>query len=365
MMRTSKPHSPGAPHPAVPNVQELAKEPISQVPARYVRRTDDLLDPPFTGDHIASSFTELPVIDLGRLTSLDTQDSEVEKLDRACREWGFFQFINHGVSPWLVEDVKRKIEEFFGMPIEEKNKYRQLPGELEGFGQLFVHSNDQKLDWSDMFYLVTLPKHIRTSHLFKMLPLPFSEMIEAYSDVTRNLALTLLNFVAKALKIDPKYMIDLFDEGKQEIRINYYPPCPQPELVMGFTPHSDASALTILLQVNETAGLQVKKDDEWIPVKPLPGAFIVNVGDILEVVTNGTYRSIEHRAVVNSVKERLSIASFYSPRLEGEVGPTPSLITPETPAMYKTVAFSDFSECFFSRKLYGKSQIDQLKIDRS
>ena len=65
--------------------------------------------------------------------------------------------------------------------------------------------------------------------------------------------------------------------------MNYYPPCPQPELVMGLNTHSDAAALTILLQINEMKGLQIRKDGRWIPIKPLPNAFIVNIGDILEV----------------------------------------------------------------------------------
>ena len=67
------------------------------------------------------------------------------------------------------------------------------------------------------------------------------------------------------------------------MRMNYYPPCPQPELVMGLNAHSDAAALTILLQINEMEGPQIRKDGRWIPIKPLPNAFIVNVGDILEV----------------------------------------------------------------------------------
>jgi isopenicillin N synthase-like dioxygenase len=90
--------------------------------------------------------------------------------------------------------------------------------------------------------------------------------------------------MAKALKIqETSEMLDFFKEGDQIIRLNYYPPCPQPHQVIGLNPHSDASALTILLQVNEMQGLQVKKDGMWIPINPLPNAFVVNVGDQLEV----------------------------------------------------------------------------------
>ena len=95
--------------------------------------------------------------------------------------------------------------------------------------------------------------------------------------------MTLLGFMGKALNLDKRDMEELFDDGMQSIRMTYYPPCPQPERVMGLTPHSDASGITILLQVNGVDGLQVKKDGVWIPVNFLPDAFVVNLGDILEV----------------------------------------------------------------------------------
>ena len=89
--------------------------------------------------------------------------------------------------------------------------------------------------------------------------------------------------MAEALAIDPKEITDLLNEGTQTIRINYYPPCPQPERVIGLKAHSDLGGLTILLQVNGIEGLQIRKDGMWIPVKPLPNAFVINIGDMLEV----------------------------------------------------------------------------------
>ncbi|GFZ07161.1 2-oxoglutarate (2OG) and Fe(II)-dependent oxygenase superfamily protein [Actinidia rufa] len=118
----------------------------------------------------------------------------------------------------------------------------------------------------------------------------------------KKLAMKLLSLMAKALKMKDEEMRDVFEEGMQSMRMNYYPPCPQPDLAIGLSPHSDGTGLTILLQGNEMEGLQIKKDGMWIPVTPLPGAFVVNIGDMLEIVTNGTYRSIEHRATVNSEK---------------------------------------------------------------
>ncbi|EEF42736.1 Leucoanthocyanidin dioxygenase, putative [Ricinus communis] len=246
--------------------------------------------------------------------------------------------------------------------MEEKRKYWQRPGEMEGFGQAFVVSESQKLDWGDMFYMITLPHELRKSYLFPELPVSFRATLESYSTEMENLALKIFNLMAKALEMEPKEMREIFEKGCQKMRMNYYPPCPLPELVMGLNSHTDAVGLTILLQVNEVEGLQVKKDGKYVPVKPLPDAFIINVGDILEVVTNGIYKSVEHRATVNSEEERISIATFYSPKLDGDMGPAPSLITPQTPSSFRKIAVADFLRVFFSKELNGKAFLDFLRI---
>lgn len=83
---------------------------------------------------------------------------------------------------------------------------------------------------------------------------------------------------------------------------------------------------------------------------------------VLQIVSNGIYRSIEHRATVNSRKERMSIATFYSPKLEGDMGPAPSLITPQTPALFRRIGVVDYFRGLFSRELRGKSYIDVLRV---
>ena len=109
--------------------------------------------------------------------------------------------------------------------------------------------------------------------------------MEVYAVELRNLAMAILGFMAKALKMEAKAMKALFEEGLQSMRMNYYPPCPQPDQVIGLTPHSDSVGFTLLLQVNEMQGLQVRKNGIWIPIKALPDAFVVNIVDILEVTT--------------------------------------------------------------------------------
>nr|AFN53719.1 putative Fe(II) oxygenase superfamily protein [Linum usitatissimum] len=297
----------------VPWVQELAKDPLfaAAVPPRYIRQPHDA---------IVSSAVEVPVIDLRKIvcppSTDDVADDELGRLHEACKHWGFFQLVNHGVSNALVERVKKEIQEWFDIPMEEKKKFWQRYGDLEGFGQAFVVSEEQKLDWGDMFYITSLPTHLRRPYLFPLLPLSLRNTLEEYSAALKSLAMKILNLMAEALGMDRTDMNVLFgEEGWQQFRMNYYPPCPQPELVMGLNSHSDAVGLTILLQVtSDTPGLQVKNDGYWVPVTPLPDALIVNVGDILEIVSNGVYKSVEHRATVNSKKERISVATFLSPR---------------------------------------------------
>ncbi|KDP23860.1 hypothetical protein JCGZ_27165 [Jatropha curcas] len=345
----------------VPSVQELAKEPLVSVPQRYIR--------PDQNHSIVSanedgSLPDIPVIDMSKLTHQESMDSELAKLHSACTEWGFFQLVNHGVSSSLLEEMKIQVQEFFDLPVEEKKKFWQYPGEVEGFGQSFVVSEEQKLDWSDMFFMVTQPVHLRKPHLLPKLPLPFRETVENYSLEVKNLAAAILEQMAKVLKIRVEEMRELFTQGiRQTMRMNYYPPCPEPDKVLGITPHSDGTGLTILLQVSDVEGLQIMKDGNWIPVKPLPNAFVVNIGDILEIITNGAYRSILHRATVNCKEKRLSIASFHSPRFDGEIYPAPSLINEETPALFRRVTVQQFFKGLFSRELRAKSYLDTLRIE--
>ncbi|KAL8468364.1 hypothetical protein ACS0TY_031548 [Phlomoides rotata] len=271
----------------VPIVQELAKEKLSSVPSRYVRRPDH--HHPIPSD--PSFLPQIPVIDMHKLFLPNFIDSELDKLHNACKEWGFFQLLT-------IETMKSAIQEFFNLPIEEKSKFCQEAGELEGYGQLFILSEEQKLDWADVFFLVTSPHSLTKSHLIPKLPSTFRDAIEAYSAELNDLALKILNLMVKALGMKAEDMKTLFDVGMQSMRMNYYPPCPQPELVMGLYPHSDVEGLTILLQVNEKEGLQIKKDGVWIPVSPLPDAFVVNIGDALVGDCDQWYIP-EHRASGN------------------------------------------------------------------
>ncbi|XP_059289635.1 protein SRG1-like [Lycium ferocissimum] len=343
----------------VPSVQELAKEHLTNIPARYVHSEQE--SPAICA---GASVPTVPVIDLQKLISGDSMNSELQKLHSACQEWGFLQVINHGVTSSLLEDFKREVIKLFSLPMEEKKKLWQQEDSLEGFGQAFVFSEEQKLDWSDMFAIFTLPPHIRKADLFQKLPSNLRDTMEAYCKEIKSLAMIILNQLAKALRMDEKEIRELFSDAMQSMRMNYYPPCPEPDRAIGLSPHSDADALTILFQLNETEGLQVRKDGTWVPIKQLPNALIVNIGDMMEIVSNGVYKSIEHRATVNSNEERLSVATFYHMNLDSELGPAHSLIGPHNPAIFRRVPVQKYLQDYFARKLDGKSYVDFMKERR-
>ncbi|KAI3800775.1 hypothetical protein L1987_28871 [Smallanthus sonchifolius] len=342
------------------SVQELAKELKLDVPQQYIQ---EHREPTVVRNH-SSPFPSIPVIDMNDFNNiLESDNDPLINLRSVCQEWGIFQLVNHGVDKLLINEMKEEVVNFFNMPGEEKLKYKLLGGDYQGYGQTILHKHDQKIDWADRFYMITNPVHRRKSNLLPQFPPVLRDTMEKYLLELQKLAMYLFGLTGQAVEIEKQEMKDVFDNGMQSVRMTYYPPCPQPDRVIGLTPHSDAAGITILLQINEVEGLEVKKDGVWIPVTFLPDAFVVNVGDILEIMSNGKYNSIEHRATVNAMKERISLAMFFNPKLEADVGPAKSLTTNTgDPPLYKTLVMEQYLKDFFSRKLNGKTFLERMKI---
>ncbi|WOL00243.1 hypothetical protein Cni_G08956 [Canna indica] len=346
----------------VDNVQALAASIYDQgstsVPPRYLRPEAKTTDP------IASDGEKIepPVIDFARLIDCRTSQEESAKLHNAFAGLGFVQLINHGVPDEVIEKLKADIIDFFNLPLEEKKAVAQLPNDLQGYGQAFVVSEDQKLDWGDMLFLMTRPLHIRNMRFWPTRPPTFRDTLSSYSVELKRVAATLFELIAKCLGIAPEELLDIFEDLPQGARFNYYPPSPKADEVLGLSPHSDATpGLTLLLQVNDVPGLQIKHQGKWFLVDPLPGAFLVNVGDMLEILSNGEYKSIEHRAIVNTRRERLSVAAFHFPKEDAVIGPLPGLVK-EGKAKYKSENYRALMKAFYGSKLDGKSLVERLKL---
>eukprot|EP01018_Ginkgo_biloba_P006695 Gb_18191 [translate_table: standard] len=331
------------------NVQEVEKKEPQAIPERYIR-TDE--ERPKLSTALPYHLS-IPVIDMANLSQGSLQrDEEISKITKACEEWGFFQVVNHGVPHSLIDEIKRVGNEFFELPLEEKQKYAVR--DMQGYGQVFVVSEEQKLDWGDLLGLMITPTKQKNLSVWPADPTDFRGIADAYNTEINKLALKLLHLIAENLQLKPDYFEQSFGDTMQTMRMNYYPPCPRPDLVLGLSPHADGSSLTLLLQDNESEGLHIRKDDIWVPVQTIPYALVINIGDLLEVMTNGRYKSIEHRAVTNKDKARLSIAIFYSPGLDAEIGPAPQLIDEAHPGLFRTFIHEDYIKYYISRRLEGK-----------
>ncbi|KAE8736056.1 putative pentatricopeptide repeat-containing protein [Hibiscus syriacus] len=341
----------------IDDVQELNKAKQTTVPERFVQ---DMADRPKLTANLSSS-TDIPIIDLSKLMKGDTDEhfSEVMKLKTACEEWGFFQVLNHGVDLNVLENMEKLAKDFFMLPLHEKQKYPMAPGTVQGYGQAFVFSENQKLDWCNMFALGVEPPCIRNPKLWPSSPANFREILEMYSREIRELCKVILQYIAVSLGLKGEIFEEMFGVAVQAVRMNYYPPCSRPDLVLGLSPHSDGSALTVLQQGKEsTVGLQILKDQTWLPVQPVPNALVVNIGDSLEVLTNGKYKSVEHRAVTHKENDRLSIVTFYAPSYDIELSPMPELVDEKNPCRYRRYNHGEYNKHYVTNKLQGKRTLD-------
>ncbi|CAN0855780.1 Protein SRG1 [Linum grandiflorum] len=357
----------------IDDVQELRKSKPSLVPHRFVRdateRPTTLSTSPLTTTHQQhhQDHDKVPIIDFSKLVNHLDQGpwrAEILKLSKACEEWGFFQVVNHGIDASLVESIEEVAKDFFMLPLEEKKRYPMVAGTVQGYGQAFVFSEDQKLDWCNMFALGVEPHFIRNPKLWPSNPPHFSGTVDDYSREVRKLCKKLLESMAISLGMKAEKFNEMFGVGVQAIRMNYYPPCSRPDLVLGLSPHSDGSALTVLQQgKGSSVGLQVLKDTKWIPVQPLPNALVINIGDTLEVLTNGKYKSVEHRAVTDKERDRLSIVTFYAPSYEVEVGPLEELVDENNPCNYRRYNHGEYSRHYVTSKLQGKKTLEFAKVN--
>ncbi|XP_010538777.1 PREDICTED: leucoanthocyanidin dioxygenase-like isoform X3 [Tarenaya hassleriana] len=140
-----------------------------------------------------------------------------------------------------------------------------------------------------------------------------------------------------------------------QMKINYYPKCPQPELALGVEAHTDVSALTFILH-NMVPGLQLFYEGKWVTAKCVPNSIIMHIGDTLEILSNGAYKSILHRGLVNKEKVRISWAVFCEPPKEKIVlKPLPETVTAESPAKFPPRTFAQH----IHHKLFRKAQEDE------
>ncbi|XP_077221722.1 gibberellin 20 oxidase 1-D-like [Tasmannia lanceolata] len=300
----------------------------------------------------------VPVIDLSGFLSGDpVSASETARfIGEACEKHGFFQVINHQIDSQLISDVHNHLDAFFTMPLSEKQRVQRKPGESSGYASSFTGRFSSKLPWKET---LSFP-YSSSPHFSNGVKDYFSitmgdgfkqagEVYQRYCEEMSRLSLKIMELLGLSLGVEKTYFRDFFEGNDSIMRLNYYPPCQKPDLTLGTGPHCDPTSLTILHQ-DLVNGLQVFVDGNWHSIRPQPEAFVVNIGDTFMALSNGRYKSCLHRAVVNSVKPRKSLAFFLCPDKNKLVSPPNELIDEEHPRKYPDFTWSSLLE--FTQKHY-------------
>lgn len=306
---------------------------------------------------------QVPVIDLSLLTSSSPEaEKELEKLKLAFSSCGYIQAVNHGIEDSFLDEVHGVTKEFFSLPMEEKMKCARPKDDIDGYGNDAVFSEKQTLDWNDRLYLNVKPETQRKLKVWPENPKNFRKVLLEFTAKLEKMNGLIMRAMAKSLKLeDEECLIKQMGEDPTVLsRFNLYPPCPRPDAVLAAKPHGDASATTYLLQDKEVEGLQTLKDGHWYRVPIIPNGILVNIGDQVEIMSNGIFESPIHRVVTNPDRERKTIAIFFGPDRSSNVGPEEGLIDEKRPKLFKSVV--DYTGNYFQSFQAGKRPIDLLRL---
>ncbi|MFQ6649356.1 hypothetical protein Gotur_023013 [Gossypium turneri] len=308
----------------------------------------------------------------------------------------------------MMKAIIEVCREFFELPEEEK---RGIGGKhvLDPirFGTSFNESVDEILCWRDYVKIFQhpefhSPKKPPSFRLQQHLPKIFREIALEYSKRVRLVAREIIRGISESLGLEKDYIDETLnlENGLQLIAANLYPPCPRPELAMGLPPHSDHGLLTLLIQ-NQIGGLQVQHKGKWVNIDPIPNSFLANIGDHIEVqlqipshflspscfvlvdsihiyfiygshimhslflckiLSNGKYKSVLHRAVVNNRDVRISIAVPHGPALDAIVSPASKLVeNVGNPPAYGAMKYKEYLELQQGTMLNGKSCLERIR----
>ncbi|CAL9231023.1 unnamed protein product [Arabidopsis halleri] len=283
---------------------------------------------------------DIPAIDLSLLLSASEDGrEELNKLHLALSTWGVVQVMNHGITKAFLDKIYKLTKEFCALPSEEKQKYARDIGSIQGYGNDMILWDDQVLDWIDRLYITTYPEDQRQLKFWPQVPTGFRETLHEYTMKQHLVIKQVFKAMARSLELEENCFLDMCGaNATMDTRFNMYPPCPRPDKVIGVKPHADKSAFTLLLPDKNVEGLQFLKDGKWYKA-PIVSAdtILINVGDQMEIMSNGIYKSPVHRVVTNREKERISVATFFIPGADKEIQPVNGLVSEARPRLYKPV----------------------------
>jgi isopenicillin N synthase-like dioxygenase len=283
---------------------------------------------------MSSDFSQVRVIDIGPLGDGSAPAAVARDISLACRECGFFYVVNHGISEQLQQQLEAESRRFFARRPEDKMAIRmELGGRAwRGYFPVGQELTSGKPDLKEGLYFGSergdddpmvrqgLPLHGR--NLFPADMPAFRHAALEYIAAMTGLGHTLMRGIALSLGLEASYFADRYTGDPLVLfRIFNYPPDPSrqdAEPQWGVGEHTDYGLLTILKQ-DEAGGLEVKSRTGWVAAPPIAGSFVCNLGDMLDRMTGGRYKSTPHRVHNVARRDRLSFPFFFDPNFNAEV----------------------------------------------
>ncbi|UBF29110.1 hypothetical protein K9N68_15490 [Kovacikia minuta CCNUW1] len=315
------------------------------------------------------AFRCIPVIDVSRLRSknIDDRKDVAVEMGQASHEVGFFYITNHGIEDAIIEQTLAETKRFFDLPLEVKNQVTIANSPISrGFEPIGYQTLDQNAapDFKEGFYIgvergindplvqAGTPNHGANQWL-PDLP-GWRVQMEQYFALMSGLSRLLLRGLALSLEVDEHYFDAAIDNPMAILRLLHYPPqsVHAPADQWGCGTHTDWGTITILLQ-DQVGGLEVRTPDgNWVQAKPIPGTFVINLGDMMARWTNDYYQSTPHRVVNRSGKERYSIPFFFDANYHALVECIPTCQSPENPPRYARITAGEHIVEMY-RRTYG------------
>lgn len=300
----------------------------------------------------------IPVVDLNDflLENSDKKKVFVQNLGKAFEEVGFVAVKNHGISSDLVDELYKNVQEFFSLPLVEKEKYEipKLAGQrgYTSFGKEHAKGSDAP-DLKEFFqYGQTVPlDHILKNEYpdnveVKQVETFNTTFYKAYRAFEKS-GKALLQAIALYLNLPEHYFDDKVEEGNSIVRAIHYPPIThEPKSAIRAEQHEDINLITLLVGAS-AGGLEIlNRNDEWVAVTSLPEQIVVNVGDMLQRLTNNKLKSTTHR-VVNPPRDlwhtsRFSIPFFLHPKSAMSLSCLTQCIDDEHPKIYEDITAGDY-----------------------